>query len=121
MTAHCCLCGRACIPMADYERPVCHRCDDDMAVGLRLTALVRDHVALTPGQQALVEAMRFEEARIYGRTVLESRPPTKAEQDRLARDREIVRRRDEGESLAAIALRLGVCKTTVWNVLGRAS
>lgn len=31
---HCAVCGRSCIPLADYELPTCVRCDDAMALAL---------------------------------------------------------------------------------------
>lgn len=33
--AHCSVCGKRCTPMADYDEPVCHQCDELVAwVGL---------------------------------------------------------------------------------------
>lgn len=35
---HCIICDRACIPLADYDQPVCPGCDDDMARAVRVRA-----------------------------------------------------------------------------------
>lgn len=77
---------------------------------------------MTPGHEALAEAMRIEQARIYGQLQPEANGVESA-QTRAARelDEQILRLRDQGESYAAIALRLGTSKSHAHDVVRRAS
>lgn len=37
---HCALCGRQCIPLADYDAPICLDCDDRMTTVLEVAGAV---------------------------------------------------------------------------------
>ena len=74
---------------------------------------------MTRGQIALREAARLESARIYGATLPRTRTPAipVAEQERRVRDDRIILLHRAGESVAAIALRLGVSKSLAHRVI----
>lgn len=76
---------------------------------------------MTPGEEALREAMRLEQARIYGQMLAKTPEIPEVHQFTTDRDKRIVLLRHSGKSLAAIALYVGVSKTTVTDVLRRAS
>jgi hypothetical protein len=76
---------------------------------------------VTAGREALVEAMRLEQARIYGACVRESRPARPLPQRSESVDvlRMIGRLRAERWSIAAIAIRLGVPRGRVTDIVHR--
>lgn len=77
---------------------------------------------MTPGQEALVEAARLESGRVYSTVVRERRRQVRTlADDQAERDALIRRLHAEGNSLAVIALRVGLSKTGVHKALARAS
>jgi hypothetical protein len=79
---------------------------------------------VTAGREALVEAMRLEQARIYGACVRESRPArpqtVRSERSESADVLGVIGRlRAERWSIAAIAIRLGVPRGRVTDIVHR--
>jgi hypothetical protein len=73
---------------------------------------------VTRGEEALREAMRLEQARIYSRTVTDVADTTRATSDEDM-DSAVAYWRSRGQSVASIAFRLGCTKKKITESMDR--